>query len=100
MQGIIFVVLLWLNDHFLSLNYASILFYFLNIELFSDLQIECSQMADMAKEIVKTNGFSDGDFLAFYYLFYDSFYSMLISCCDILLTFCFRCSHYGNKRES
>jgi protein arginine N-methyltransferase 1 len=26
--------------------------------------IECSQMADMAKEIVKTNGYSNGDFLS------------------------------------
>lgn len=25
-------------------------------------QVECSQMADMAKEIVETNGFSNGDF--------------------------------------
>jgi protein arginine N-methyltransferase 1 len=31
-------------------------------------------MADMAKEIVKTNGFSEGKFLAIYYLFYDSLY--------------------------
>jgi hypothetical protein len=30
-------------------------------------------MADMAKEIVKTNGFSEGKFLAIYYLFCDSF---------------------------
>lgn len=36
---------------------------FQDLLLLLTLQIECSQMADMAKEIVKSNGYSDGEFL-------------------------------------
>lgn len=35
-------------------------------EVKSPLQVECSLMADMAKEIVQTNGYSNGDYIFFY----------------------------------
>ena len=36
-------------------------------------QVECSHMADMAKEIVAANGFSEGEVIIVHILLYDSF---------------------------
>jgi protein arginine N-methyltransferase 1 len=54
----------------------------LTLQIFHS-QVECSHMADMAKEIVEANGYSNGDVIVFDMLFSFSF-SICFDCCSFI----------------
>lgn len=66
--------------------------------IFEFLQVECSHMADMAKQIVEANGLSNGNLFAslvlikFFGFVFVAFISSLLCFADFVV---FNCSHNG-----